>query len=116
MKKEIYRNNEISIKKGLISLFLTLEQYLKKQIELGRIVKVAVLLIKSGVNKNNSIFQTIAKRCLNEQKDDGGWIDVEDSLWCIAFLKEFKKYFKEYKHGLDWLNKQKNINGGWGKT
>ena len=78
----------ISIQKGLAALFLVLRQYLEKQIELERIVRVAVLLKISGVNQNNSIFQEIAKRCVAEQKDDGGWIGVEDSLWCLTFLKE----------------------------
>ncbi len=112
-------NNKIlqtTIQKGLAALFLVLRQYLDKQIELERIVRVAVLLKMSGVNQNNSIFQEIGKRCLAEQKDDGGWIGVEDSMWCIAFLKNFEGYFKVYKSGLSWLREQKLENGAWGKT
>lgn len=112
-------NNRIyqaTIQKGLAALFLVLRQYLKKQIELERIVRVAVLLMRSGVNRNSSIFQEIAKRCLAEQKDDGGWIGVEDSIWCLAFLKNFAEYSQAYKNGLDWLEKQKPKNNGWGKT
>jgi len=108
--------NEIPIQKGLAAILLTLKQYLEKEIELERVVRVALLLIKSGVNQNNSIFQAIAKRCLVEQKNDGGWIGVEDSIWCVAFLKEFQEYPNEYKRGLEWLKKQKLKSGGWGKT
>lgn len=106
----------ISIQKGLAALFLVLRQYLEKQIELERIVRVAVLLKISGVNQNNSIFQEIAKRCVAEQKDDGGWIGVEDSLWCLTFLKEFQEHSNVYEKGLNWLEKQKLGNGAWGKT
>jgi len=112
-------NNKIfqtAIQKGLSALFLVLRQYLEKQIELERIVRVAVLLIRSGVNQNNSIFQEIAKRCLAEQKDDGGWIGVEDSIWCVAFLRNFEEYSQAYKSGLDWLGEQRLKNGEWGKT
>ncbi len=112
-------NNKIyqtAIQKGLAALFLVLRQYLEKQIELERIVRVAVLLMKSGVNQNNSIFREMAKRCLTEQKDDGGWIGVEDSVWCVAFLKGFEEYSQAYKSGLDWLKVQKLKNGGWGRT
>ncbi len=107
---------QLAIQKGLSALLLILRQYLIKQIELERIVRVAVLLKGSGVNQNNSVFQKIAKRCLAEQKDDGGWTGVEDSLWCVAFLKDFEEYSNAYKNGLIWLNNQKLKNEGWGKT
>ena len=113
------KKNDISplqIQKGLSALFLVLKQYLDKQIELERIVRVAVLLNKCGVNKNNSIFQEITKRCLAEQKEDGGWIGVEDTTWCVAFLKNYEEYSREYKKGLEWLKAQRLENGGWGRT
>jgi hypothetical protein len=110
-----YQISPIPIQKGLAALFLILKQYLDKQIELERIVRVAVLLKKSGVNQNNSIFLEIAKRCLAEQKDDGGWIGVEDTVWCVAFLKGYEEYSREYKKGLEWLKLQRLENGGWGK-
>jgi hypothetical protein len=107
---------QISIQKGLAALFLILNQYLEKQIELERIVRVAVLLRKSGVNQNNSIFLEIAERCLAEQKDDGGWIGVEDTVWCVTFLKGFEEYSPEFKKGLKWLKIQTLENRGWGRT
>lgn len=110
------KTNQVTIQKGLAALFLVLRQYLGKQIEIERVVKVAVLLMRSGTSQNNSIFQKIAKRCLAEQKDDGGWIGVEDSMWCVAFLKDFEEYSQAYKTGLDWLEDQKLKEGGWGKT
>ncbi|MBE3135842.1 MAG: terpene cyclase/mutase family protein [Thermoplasmata archaeon] len=116
MSKKNYKIYQSSIQKGLAALFVTLKQYLEKQIELERIIKVSLLLIKSGVNQNNSIFQEIVRRCLTQQKEDGGWIGVEDSLWCVAFLKEFEEYSQEYRRGLEWLKKQKLKNGSWGKT
>lgn len=114
--QHIHKTYQIAIQKGLTGLLLVLREYLGKQIELERIVRVAVLLMRSGVNQNNSIFQEISKRCLAEQKDDGGWIGVEDSIWCVAFLKNFEEYFQGYKNGLDWLKGQKLKNNGWGKT
>lgn len=116
MNSEECNKYQKSIQKGLAALFLTLKQYLEKEIELERMVRVAVLLMKTGVNQNNPIFQEIANRCLAEQKNDGGWIGVEDSIWCVAFLKEFEEYSNEYKRGLEWLKNQKLENGGWGKT
>lgn len=118
MSKEIESKSlfQSTIQKGVAALYLVLRQYLDKQIELERIVKTAVLLIKSGAIKNNSIFQEIAKVCILRQKPDGGWIGVEDSVWAVAFLRAFEEYAHKYKNGLDWLKKQQLNDGGWGKT
>ncbi len=112
-------SNEImqeAIQKGLAALFLVSSGYLGKKIDLERIARVAVLLMKSGVNQINSVFHQITERCLAEQKDDGGWIGVEDSIWCVAFLKNFNECSREYKIGLHWLKEQKLKEGVWGKT
>ncbi|HEC65715.1 MAG TPA: hypothetical protein ENI23_10490, partial [bacterium] len=41
---------------------------------------------------------------------------VEDSIWCVAFLKNFNECSREYKIGLHWLKEQKLKEGVWGKT
>lgn len=108
----------LSIQKGLVALLHILQEYLNKGIELERICRVAVLLCQSGVSTNNSIFKKIARRCLAKQKNDGGWIGVEDSIWCVAFLREFEgyEYNSAFESGLNWLEEQKLKGGGWGKT
>ena len=108
--------NMLPIQRGLIGLFRTLQEYLDKGIELERLCRVAVLLGQSGVNRNNSVFKKIAKRCFAEQKMDGGWVGVEDSVWCVAFLRAFEEYHDAFENGLSWLEDQKLKCGGWGKT
>ena len=81
-----------------------------------RLARVGTLLLKSGVNKNNSIFPEIAKSCLREQRADGGWIGVEDSFWVVAFLREFDEYIHECNRGLSWIESQKLNSAEWGKT
>jgi hypothetical protein len=114
-KNLVDESRQILIQKGLVSLLLVLKQYLEKEIELVRIVRVSVLLMKSGTDKQNEIFQEIRNRCLLQQKGDGGWIGVEDSVWCVDFLKELK-YSKESTLGLEWLRKQQLESGGWGNS
>lgn len=114
--RDNFNGKIVSIQKGVGALLHIIQEFFDKGIELERICRVAVLLCQSGVNKNNSIFQKIAKRCLDEQNDDGGWVGVEDSIWCVAFLKNFEDYSQGYKCGLNWLQKQKLESGGWGKT
>jgi prenyltransferase beta subunit len=108
--------NQLMLKKALVSLFLILPQYLEKSIELERISRVSALLIKGGANKNNYYFQEILRRCLLEQKPDGGWIDVSDSIWSVALLKEYERFTQAYKNGLNWIKDQEQLNGSFGKT
>lgn len=107
---------QIPIKNGIISLSSIITRYLEKELDLERILKVALILIKSGANKNNHIFSNVAQTCLNQQKNDGGWVSVEDSMWSTSFLKEFSKYSEEYSFGLEWLKSQQLFCHAWGKT
>ena len=105
-----------TIEKGLTALLMILRGYIQKGIDIERIARVGLLLNKSGVSIHNSIFQEIARRLSTQQKSDGGWVGVEDSIWNIAFMKEFEEYSRKSKIGLNWLRKQQLESGGWGKT
>ncbi len=88
-----------------------------QQIELERVSRVDVLMIKSGASIQNETFFRVIERCLQNQKPDGGWADVEDSIWALSLLKQFNSsYVFAYKQGMDWLIKQELDNGGWGKS
>jgi hypothetical protein len=102
------------IQKGVIALLRVLQDFSRKGIELERVCRVATLLCYGGIEKNSSLFDGIASRCLSEQKNDGGWVGVEDSLWCVAFLKNYQEHHPEYASGLDWLERQRLANGAWG--
>jgi hypothetical protein len=119
-KRKIEKSNEVvfqqAISSGIAALLFVLNQYVSKKMELERVVKVAVLLIKSGVKAENLLFKTIAERCLAEEKLDGGWIGVEDTMWCVSFLKEFGSHRGKRESGLNWLKKCELKSGGWGKT
>ncbi len=106
----------MSLQKGIVALLNVLQEFLHKGIELERLCRVAVLLCESGVSKNNLLFKKIAERCLVEQKRDGGWVGVEDSIWCVSLLKKYEEYNQEYSKGMGWLEGQQLKDGGWGKT
>ena len=107
---------ETEVNRSLGSLLVLLTDFVEKQMELERLLKVAFLLLRSGVRTDNSVFAEVAKRCLIEQKADGGFIDVEDSAWAVAFLKRYPELVDEYKHGLIWLRQRQLESGGWGKN
>lgn len=110
------KNYQLQIQKGFASLLLNIKLFHEKQTELERIVRVAILLIKTGVSQNNSIFQKILNSCLNEQKVDGGWTDVEETIWVLSFISNFSENKEIYEKGIHWLKSQKHKDGSWGNT
>jgi squalene cyclase len=108
--------NQTVIQNGVIALFNILQEFLAKRIELERMCRVATLLLQSGVSVNNPVFRQLAERCISEQKDDGGWLDVVDTTWCTSFLGAYKEYFQSVELALTWLNKQRHSDGSWGRT
>jgi len=88
-----------------------------KNIELKRITKTSSLLLMSGISKN-SIPQQVVSRCLNEQKDDGGWVSIVDTMWNVFFLKKLDEvvYSQNIQMGLDYLISQQNTDGLWGRS
>lgn len=102
------------VQKSIPKLFDTVNQFISKEIELKRIARLASLLIKNGVNLNNNIFTALQSNCNKLQKDDGGWTDVEETIWVLSFLRNFNQGEKTINNGFYWLNQQRHSNGSWG--
>ena len=111
-----FTNIETSINRSVISLCQIIRDFSHKKIELIRICRVAVLLRESGVNIETSLFKNIAASCIKMQRDDGGWSDVTETIWCTYFLDFFNEFSSSVKKALKWLSVQSNVNGGWGKS
>lgn len=109
-------NIETLIHRSIISLSQITRDFLNKKIELTRICRLAVLLKESGVNPDTIIYRNIASTCIELQKDDGGWADVLETMWCISLLNIFSEFSNPVKKAFIWLREQSNENGGWGKS
>lgn len=107
---------ETTIQRSVISLSQIVTEFLPKGIELTRICRVAVLLKKSGVNPNTILYHKLAKKCVDMQRDDGGWTDVEETIWCTSFLNFFEEFSGPVEKALEWLGRQRHNDGGWGKS
>jgi squalene cyclase len=105
----------LSLQRGVFALISVVKDFLRKEIELERTCRVALLLCRSGVDSNVSIFQYLAKKCASEQKGDGGWLGVTDTLWCASFLSLYGDYSESVQKALTWLDKQKHDDGSWGR-
>ncbi|MCK9220946.1 MAG: terpene cyclase/mutase family protein [Bacteroidales bacterium] len=107
---------EPSIRRGIDSLSQIVKEFLYKDIELLRICRTAILLRECGVNPFNLVFDELAQKVVKDQREDGGWTDVEETLWCAAFLDIYEDHSESVYRAIKWLERQENKDGGWGKS
>jgi len=54
---------------------------------------------------------------MSNHRSDGGWIDVEETLFAVKILSLVNSSFAtKIRKGTEWLLSQRNSDGGWGKT
>ena len=89
----------------------------RKKLELKRITKTSSLLMLSGLTPN-SILSEIIQRTIKEQRDDGGWVSIVDTMWNTFFLNLLngEKYHNEINNGKRFLLKNINECGLWGRS
>ena len=107
---------ELTLHRGITSLLQTTNNFLQKDIELTRLCRLAVLLINSCVNPNASLFKKIAEKCIYTQRNDGGWADVPETMWCASFLNSLDGYSNSIDNALKWINSQSPNKQGWGNS
>lgn len=107
---------ETAVQHSVISLSQIVGNFLCKGIELTRVCRLAVLLKESGINPNTILYHKLAEKCIDVQRDDGGWTDVVETMWCAAFLNFFGESSDSVGKALKWLRSQRHTGGGWGKS
>lgn len=113
---KVSSETELALQRGITSLLQTTNNFLQKEVELTRICRLATLLINSGINPNAFLFKKIAERCIANQKNDGGWADVPETMWCTCFLNLQIDYNDHVEKALKWLNSQSPDGQGWGNS
>ncbi len=107
---------ETAIHRGVIALSQIVLNFLEKDIELTRICRLATLLQESGVSAETALFRDLAQKCIETQRDDGGWTDVIETTWCTTFLDLCGEFSNPVGKAHKWLGDQRNEGGGWGKS
>ena len=108
--------NQFNKKPGL-NLACALKGLCLNNFETLRIARVGTCLLFTGSNPNNPITSQCTKVICNTQQSDGGWTDNEETMWSLNYLNGIGfRHHENYKKGLQWLNGQRHLDGGWGKT
>ena len=105
---------EKAYQKSIFALRQMCREMYRKNIEIGRVAKVASTLLMAGMAPV-SIPDAIVCRVLAQQKADGGWAGVQDTAWCTKLLSFFN-VDDEVNKALSWLQKQQVEGNGWGRS
>ncbi len=112
-------SSEVSlIESALIGLAHFLHSGLQQELEPVRLGRAGYALLVGGCSvKGNFPRQLLASYLVVAQRQDGGWSDVEETLWCLGFLSYFEDQFQEeINRGKHWLALNQLPCGAWGKT
>ena len=98
-------------------LLETLEVFLsRREIEVERLASTASSLLLAGAASGGSIFNRAGRFVQLKQLQDGGWSNVEETIWCAYLLKRLGHYDDNVRRACDWLLNNKSSNGGWGRS
>ena len=93
------------------ALVQTISDFLDRQLPLRRIALVASIF--KDCNFELPPTDILTRRLLNEQQNDGGWVDCEDTAWALSYIDELR-FEKNVKMGMQWLKRERNLKRGWG--
>ncbi len=89
-----------------------------RKLEPCRLARIGYALLTGGCSINSRFpGTTLASYLVSSQQGDGGWSDVEETLWCLAYLTAFgDTYNSEISNGSRWLESVRLQCGAWGKS
>lgn len=97
-----------------LSLFIC--RGIKKSLDCERLARTGTILLSAKVHFGSGLLKDLVGLIIEKQKSDGGWVDIEETIWAIALLRESSTNQSCYKKGLAWLCDQKVNNLGWGRS
>lgn len=98
-------------------LITFLKRGLDKKLDPERLARVGTVLSSKQEPTKNHLLAELADYLCQLQNADGGWVDVEETAWVIAFLKNMPVYYNpSIEKGLKWLVQQRMSYGGWGRN
>jgi len=93
-------------------------QAMQQGLESVRLARAGFALITSGCSRSGPFpGHALATYLTATQQRDGGWADVEETLWCLGYLGAFgDKYDVQLANGRNWLASVRLPCGAWGRN
>lgn len=94
------------------------QQALIQQLEPIRVSRVSYALVFAGCSRNATFPGHVVGSHLKAfQKRDGGWADVEETLWCLGYLAAFDDMYEvQTNNGTKYLHSVRLPCGAWGRS
>jgi hypothetical protein len=101
-----------------IGLAHFLHSGIEQRLESARVARVAYALLAAGCSMKGSFpGNRVAALLVATQRDDGGWSDVEETLWYLGYLRILgRRYNRELEQGRRWLASVRLPCRAWGKS
>ena len=114
-QKELF---EPIIEKAILALAHFLYQGMQQKLEPIRLARAGYALLSSGCSvSGNFPGDSLSVYLAGNQQKDGGWADVEETLWCLGYFNAFgERYDTEIANGWKWLTSVQLPCGAWGKS
>jgi len=102
----------------IIRLACFIHEALDSRLEAIRLARAGWALLASGCSASSTFpGHTLASYLIDAQREDGGWADVEETLWCLGFVSFYGgDYSTQLERGKQWLDSVQKPCGAWGKT
>lgn len=103
---------------AIIGLAHFIREASDSRLEAIRLARAGWALLASGCSSNATFpGHTLASYLTDAQREDGGWTDVEETLWCLGYLSFYGgDYSTQLERGKQWLASVRKPCGAWGKT
>ncbi len=88
------------------------------ELEAGRLARAGYALLAGGCSiKGDFPGDNLSSYLAGSQQKDGGWADVEETLWCLGYLAAIgERYEVQSNRGKKWLASKQLPCGAWGKS
>lgn len=100
------------------ALALFMQRGIEKGLETRRISACGYATLVAGCSREGRFTgSVVGSHLLAQQAGDGGWIDVEETTWCLGYLVAFgERYSEQIGRAKAWLEAQRLPCGAWGKS
>jgi hypothetical protein len=106
--------NNIAFASGALISFLDRMRVLG---EVKRLARCSVALVLSGAIPRSTLLKQVSSSIKARQNDDGGWHDVEETLWAARLLSAYSPEFAVFvAQALNFISAQKAADGAWGQS
>ncbi len=104
--------------KGTNAVANVLYRNLSNNFEVIRVGRMGYVLIATSCSPSVPLLaDQLVSYLKATQQNDGGWADVEETLWCLGLLSAYDdKFENELTIGKNWVKTKQLSCGAWGKS